>query len=444
MLGNHADALTSYRKAIELEPDNPETLTRLSAFLDMLGTVGAAAAKRARKAALTTVVTTLPTAERMVYAGKHEGLKNENCKMQIANFGTDANNPLPEREGRIAFVSPHCIVDYSNGAATATRDGLALLAEQGFHCEAFCGTRVDGSRQTSMQETFARLRVAHARARRADRPVSRPHDLHVARRRAGHDGGNWGPQRRGQSRFCLYKSWDSPLPASRGNRRFSHRLRDVLGPLPARSGLDLRRRSGGAGCEADGQAAGGKGRLLALQLRLQRPRGVRGLSITCSCPASSQGRITVSGLAWNARCCRSSCIGRKQNRDRRPERQRSDARIDDRNIIDRKMNGAAPAPCSRAPCLVRHVHQSAGDQGRVCFRADRPRVGKAAAGYSDRGHARPQPRRCIETPALGSGRTCSASSQSHPQATDGTSPPCPSRRTRGTFIRPYSPAPSCS
>ena len=162
MLGNYAEALASYRKAIELEPDNPETLTRLSAFLDRLGTVGAAAAKRARKAALTTVVTTLPTAERMVYAGKHEGLKNENCKMQIANFGTDANNPLPEREGRIAFVSPHCIVDYSNGAATATRDGLALLAEQGFHCEAFCGTRVDGSRETSMQETFARLRVAHA------------------------------------------------------------------------------------------------------------------------------------------------------------------------------------------------------------------------------------------------------------------------------------------
>ncbi len=49
MIGNYADALSSYRKAIELEPDNPETLTRLSAFLDRLGTVDAAAAKRARE-----------------------------------------------------------------------------------------------------------------------------------------------------------------------------------------------------------------------------------------------------------------------------------------------------------------------------------------------------------------------------------------------------------
>jgi hypothetical protein len=31
---------------------------------------------------------------------------------------------------RIAFVSPHCLVDFTNGAATATRDGLKLLAAQ--------------------------------------------------------------------------------------------------------------------------------------------------------------------------------------------------------------------------------------------------------------------------------------------------------------------------
>ena len=89
------------------------------------------------------MVTTLPTAERMVYAGKHEGLKNENCKMQIANFGTDANNPLPEREGRIAFVSPHW--SWTTPTARRLPRGTGwLLAEQGFHCEAFCGTRVDG------------------------------------------------------------------------------------------------------------------------------------------------------------------------------------------------------------------------------------------------------------------------------------------------------------
>jgi hypothetical protein len=33
--------------------------------------------------------------------------------------------PLP----KIAFVSPHCILDFTNGAATATRDGLRALGE---------------------------------------------------------------------------------------------------------------------------------------------------------------------------------------------------------------------------------------------------------------------------------------------------------------------------
>ena len=60
----------------------------------------------------------------------------------------DANTPsppapLPEGEGRIAFVSPHCVLDPTNGAATATLDGLNLLSGIGFRCEVFCGTRLD-------------------------------------------------------------------------------------------------------------------------------------------------------------------------------------------------------------------------------------------------------------------------------------------------------------
>ena len=62
--------------------------------------------------------------------------------------------PLPKGEGkpRIAFVSPHCLVDFTNGAATATRDGLKLLAAQGFHCMAFCGTRLDEPGEGLIQE----------------------------------------------------------------------------------------------------------------------------------------------------------------------------------------------------------------------------------------------------------------------------------------------------
>ena len=40
--------ISSYRKAIELEPDNPETLTRLAAFLDLLGVAGAGRQGRER------------------------------------------------------------------------------------------------------------------------------------------------------------------------------------------------------------------------------------------------------------------------------------------------------------------------------------------------------------------------------------------------------------
>ena len=48
---------------------------------------------------------------------------------------------MTERLTKVAFVSPHCLVDFSNGAAIATREGLKLLARQGFQCMAFCGTR---------------------------------------------------------------------------------------------------------------------------------------------------------------------------------------------------------------------------------------------------------------------------------------------------------------
>ena len=47
---------------------------------------------------------------------------------------------------KVAFVSPHCVFDFTNGAATATLDGLALLARSGFECQAFCSSRMFGPR----------------------------------------------------------------------------------------------------------------------------------------------------------------------------------------------------------------------------------------------------------------------------------------------------------
>jgi glycosyltransferase involved in cell wall biosynthesis len=70
---------------------------------------------------------------------------------------------MTERASRrkIAFVSPHCLVDYTNGAATATRDGLRVLAEQGFECMAICGTRLDDPTEGLIQESLFRRGIKY-------------------------------------------------------------------------------------------------------------------------------------------------------------------------------------------------------------------------------------------------------------------------------------------
>jgi hypothetical protein len=55
----------------------------------------------------------------------------------------------------------------------------------------------------------------------------------------------------------------------------------------------------------------------------------------------------------------------------------------------RSATGALDATATDVTTL-RHVHQSAGHQGHLRLRADRPRVGTATAGHSASGHARPQ------------------------------------------------------
>jgi hypothetical protein len=62
---------------------------------------------------------------------------------------------------KIAFVSPHCILDFTNGAATATLDGLRVLAEQGFECQAFCRTRLDDVQEGLLQESLFRRGVRY-------------------------------------------------------------------------------------------------------------------------------------------------------------------------------------------------------------------------------------------------------------------------------------------
>jgi glycosyltransferase involved in cell wall biosynthesis len=57
---------------------------------------------------------------------------------------------------KIAFVSPHCVIDYFNGASIATVQALQFLHELGFECQAFCGSRLDTPGESLVEEQLAR------------------------------------------------------------------------------------------------------------------------------------------------------------------------------------------------------------------------------------------------------------------------------------------------
>ena len=62
---------------------------------------------------------------------------------------------------KIAFVSPHCLLDFTNGAATATLDALSLLASQRFECQAFCSTHIDAWEEVLVEEILAQRGVPY-------------------------------------------------------------------------------------------------------------------------------------------------------------------------------------------------------------------------------------------------------------------------------------------
>ena len=76
--------------------------------------------------------------------------------------GRQSGNEFSHSKRRVAFVSPHCILDFTNGAATATLDGLALLARSGFQCQAFCSSRMDSWEEVLVEEVLARRGVRYA------------------------------------------------------------------------------------------------------------------------------------------------------------------------------------------------------------------------------------------------------------------------------------------
>jgi glycosyltransferase involved in cell wall biosynthesis len=61
---------------------------------------------------------------------------------------------------KVAFVSPHCLIDFTNGAATATLDGLQLLQSLGFECQVFCSSRLDAWEDVRIEDTLTRQQTA--------------------------------------------------------------------------------------------------------------------------------------------------------------------------------------------------------------------------------------------------------------------------------------------
>ncbi len=105
----------------------------------------------------------LSTAIDVLLAQKQgEGLPLDFNKTNAAPRQGQSGNQLPHSKARkIAFVSPHCVLDFTNGAATATLDGLSLLARSGFECQAFCSSRLDSWEEVLVEEVLARRDVRY-------------------------------------------------------------------------------------------------------------------------------------------------------------------------------------------------------------------------------------------------------------------------------------------
>ena len=99
-------------------------------------------------------------------------------------FGDRPQGVGRRKVAKIAFVSPHCVIDFTNGAATATLDGLQFLQTLGFDCQAFCNSRLDASEEVLVEQVWPSGRCV-SRCRNARSARTRGGDLHPSRESAG-------------------------------------------------------------------------------------------------------------------------------------------------------------------------------------------------------------------------------------------------------------------
>ncbi len=163
----------------------------------------------------------------------------EEAEAAAANLSA---RPTDRPAVKIAFVSPHCVVDFTNGAATATLDALVFLQSLGFCCEAFCNSRLDSWDEAVVERVLAERGL---RCKASDMRI-----------------GSF----RGRMIFTLYRGLPVTIfrsASTRGGWRdreevsaFLTGCNIFLNKKAPRLGLDLRRRSGGAPA-APGRAGAG-------------------------------------------------------------------------------------------------------------------------------------------------------------------------------------------
>ena len=98
---------------------------------------------------------------RLTGANRHPHVTAQQRAMFLDNWrqGKPMFGDRPLLAGRpkcrkVAFVSAHCAIDPTNGAATSTLDGLALLAEAGFDCQVFCCSHLDAMEEVSIEDVL--------------------------------------------------------------------------------------------------------------------------------------------------------------------------------------------------------------------------------------------------------------------------------------------------
>jgi len=76
----------------------------------------------------------------------------DNWRQGKPMYGNRSLLAKPRKTGKIAFVSAHCAVDPTNGAATSTLDALQLLAQSGFDCQVFCCSHLDALEDVAIED----------------------------------------------------------------------------------------------------------------------------------------------------------------------------------------------------------------------------------------------------------------------------------------------------